>query len=118
MASTDFVYGTFALRWYPSSTVLSRWRSEFRFAGAKLSARLASQRSGHLFAKASTSRHNHIAAASMLVGVLGEGGSCYCGSEFVGRARETKEFGRDCGKEASRFSPAGYSLSAALYMMS
>lgn len=32
--------------------------------------------------------------------------------------RETKEFGRDCGKEASRFSPAGYSLSAALYMMS
>lgn len=47
----------------PSTTDLSRWRSEFRFA-AKLSARLASQRSGHLFAKASTSRHNHIAAAS------------------------------------------------------
>lgn len=122
MASTDFVYGAFVLRWHPSSTTdLSRWRSESRFAVAKLSARLASQRSGHLFAKASTSRHNHIAAASD-AGLWGRGCRDIVEASLLGerqRGEKTRVW-TWLRKGSVQVHPVPHSLvrSLALYMMS
>lgn len=105
MASTDFVYGTFVLGWHPSSTTdLSRWRSESRFAAAKLSARLASQRSGHLFAKASTSRHNHIAAASG-AGLWGRGCRDIVEASLLGERQRRKDSSLDVIAERKRPGP-------------